>query len=312
MRTIAVHASKGGVGKTTLTVNLAYEIARLGNKVLVIDLDDQANSSLYLGVNKADELNNAKTLDEFDKILESFKDRKEIIDLLSVDSQSSAFDYKTYIHNSPFNKYLKLTNSNGSIDVIPSSYRTKYEQDKLTNRAGGSGITETILNKLLKKFNDEYDYIIMDTSPNLTPVTKNGLFASRYLLIPTQLEYFSAYGVSSVVRDVKRGVQEEMEGQRAILLGIVPTMTEPLRGRVKTKVNNFIKQLLEKAKLGTALMPEIKRTKSFSDAAEKQLPFRVFVDNKRQKSPSEMEALNQLSNLTTDIIKRIDVDESRR
>ncbi len=82
MRTIAIHTSKGGVGKTTLTVNIAFELAKMGNKVLVIDLDDQANSSLYLGVNKADELDNANSLEEFEGILQSFEERKEVIDWL--------------------------------------------------------------------------------------------------------------------------------------------------------------------------------------------------------------------------------------
>lgn len=318
MRTIAIHTSKGGVGKTTLTVNLAYEIARLGNKVLVVDLDDQANSSLYLGVNQADDLDKAETLDDFNKILEGFRSRKEIIDFLSADIYSSNFDYKEYIKDlSPFNSYLNSSDYNSRIDVIVSSYRTTEEVDRLTSRVGRMGNVAMLLKKALKKFNNEYDYVIMDTSPNITPATLNGLYAARYLIIPTQLEYFSVYGVSSVVREIERGVHEEMEGQRARVLGIVPMMTEPLRGRAsasKIKINNFSKQLLERAQLGTKLLPEIKRKKSFSDASEKRLPLRVFVENKPEskKTSSEKEAVEQLFNLTQEIIERIDQDESRR
>ncbi|MEH2144863.1 ParA family protein [Nostoc sp.] len=320
MRTIAIHTSKGGVGKTTLSVNLAYEIARLGNKVLIIDLDDQGNSSLYLGVNQADDLDKAKTLDEFNRILEEFKNRKEIIDFISADIYSKNFQYKDYIQEiSPFNNYLNSSTSNVRIDVIPSSYRTTEEIDRLTSRVGRMGNVAMLLKKALKKFDNEYDYVILDTSPNITPATLNGLYAARYLIIPTQLEYFSVYGVSSVVREIERGVHEEMGGQQARVLGILPMMTEPLRGQGKAsaskiKINNFAKQLLERAQLGTKLLPEIKRTKSFSDASEKRLPLRVFVEQKSEskRTNSEKEAVEQLSNLTEEIINRIDQDESRR
>ncbi|MBD2531055.1 hypothetical protein H6G97_16285 [Nostoc flagelliforme FACHB-838] len=96
-------------------------------------------------------------------------------------------------------------------------------------------------------------------------------------------------------------------------------MTEPSRGKGKAsaskiKINNFAKQLLERAQLGTKLLPEIKRTKSFSDASEKRLPLRVFVEQKSEskRTNSEKEAVEQLSNLTEEIISRIDQDESRR
>jgi len=65
MSTIAIHTSKGGVGKTTLVVNLAYELAKLNYRILVVDLDDQANASLSLGVNKADQFDKASSSEEF-------------------------------------------------------------------------------------------------------------------------------------------------------------------------------------------------------------------------------------------------------
>ena len=82
MRTIAIHTSKGGVGKTTLVINLAYDLAKQGNKVLLVDLDDQANASISLGVNYADKFDKASSLEEYEKILDLFKDRKEVIEFL--------------------------------------------------------------------------------------------------------------------------------------------------------------------------------------------------------------------------------------
>ncbi len=156
MRTIAIHSSKGGVGKTTLTVNIAFELAKLGNKVLVIDLDDQANSSLYLGVNKADELDKANTLEEFDDLLKSFEERKEVIDFLNLDFNRPT-NYREYIQSSVFNQYLYLYQ--GKIDVLPSSYRTR--DDKLPGFIG----REKQLNKALLKsgISGDYDYVVIDT-----------------------------------------------------------------------------------------------------------------------------------------------------
>jgi chromosome partitioning protein len=120
MRTIAIHTSKGGVGKTTLTVNIAFELAKMGNRVLVIDLDDQANSSLYLGANRAGELDKANTIEEFDEILKSFEDRKEVIDFLGLDFNKPT-DYRQYMYLNAFNEYVYLPH-NGKIDVLRSSY----------------------------------------------------------------------------------------------------------------------------------------------------------------------------------------------
>ena len=123
MRTIAVHASKGGVGKTTLVVNLAYELARLGYRILVIDLDDQANASLSLGVNRADELDKAESAEEFEKILDSFEDRKEVGEFIR-NYVREDFEKKDHIYPSRFNPILNIDNGKGKIDVIPSSYKT--------------------------------------------------------------------------------------------------------------------------------------------------------------------------------------------
>ncbi|MEW6491654.1 MAG: Swt1 family HEPN domain-containing protein [Cyanobacteriota bacterium] len=125
MRTIAIHAAKGGVGKTTLVVNLAYELAKKGKRVLVVDLDDSANTSLLLGVNKADEIEQADNLEEIERILHSFDGRKELIDFLT-ESPKKDFDGEKYIYPSIlFNKYLKENKYQGKISIIPSSYRTR-------------------------------------------------------------------------------------------------------------------------------------------------------------------------------------------
>jgi chromosome partitioning protein len=124
MRTIAIHTSKGGVGKTTLVVNIAYELAKRQHRVLVIDLDDQANASLSLGVNKADEFDKAQSLEEFEKILESFKHRLEIIEFIA-QYDTKEFQPSQYIHPTHLTTLLKKSGCPGKVDVIPGSYKTK-------------------------------------------------------------------------------------------------------------------------------------------------------------------------------------------
>lgn len=174
MRTIAIHTSKGGVGKTTLVVNIAYELASLGQRVLVIDLDEQAHASLSLVVNKADEFNKASTPEEFEKIFDSFKERRELVDFLQ-DYESGNFNYKAYIKESTtFNKFISPspTGQPGKIDVLPSSYKTND-----TALANFGGIRENRLDKALQKSGmaGDYDYVIIDTPPSATTIASNGL-----------------------------------------------------------------------------------------------------------------------------------------
>jgi chromosome partitioning protein len=307
MRTIAIHTSKGGVGKTTLTVNFSYELAKNGHKVLVIDLDDQANSSLYLGVNKADEFNQAKGIDEFNKILNSFRDRKELIDFLKADIDSPEFNYKEYIRESSFNELIYQTNpsSQGRIDVLPGSYRTK-EDENLNQVAGGGGIRQNRLYRALRKSEivNLYDYVIIDTPPNLNMVGSNGLYAARYLIIPTQMEYFSVYGVNSVIANIKRTVQFDTDGQRGKVLGIVPMMTDP---KGKNRINKFANQLLKQTvPSDIEVFPEIKRTTYFADAAKDRLPISFFAEKKPRAAG---QAAMQLLRLTDELIKKIEFEE---
>ncbi|MGJ3249636.1 MAG: ParA family protein [Elainellaceae cyanobacterium] len=291
-----------------MTVNIAYELAMMGSKVLVIDLDDQANSSLYLGVNKADEFNKAKSINEFNRILDSFRGRKEVIDFLREDIDAPEFDYREFINeNSPFNEFIKQSGtSNGRIDVLPGSYRTK-EDEMLTQIAGGGGIKQNRLYRALQRtgISSFYDYVIIDTPPNLTMAGSNGLYASRYLIVPTQLEYFSVFGVRSVIRNIQKTVQFDTDSQRGKVLGIVPMMTEP-----NNKINKLAGQLLQQVlPPEIEIFPEIKRTTYFAAAVKDRLPISVFAAKKPRNAG---QAAMQVSKLAEKLLEKIDREESTR
>jgi chromosome partitioning protein len=253
--------------------------------VLVIDLDDQANSSLYLGVNKADELDNANTLEEFDDLLKSFEERKEVIDFLNLDFYRPT-NYREYIQSSVFNQNLYLYQ--GKIDVLPSSYKTR--DDKLPPTFAPA----KQLNKALQKsgISGDYDYVVIDTPPSSTMIANNGLCAAQYVLLPTQMEYFSVYGIRSVVRRITNELQDEMGKERGNILGIVPIMTQG------TKLNQLTKKLLEKYLPDVQVLPEIKRTVKWADASQERLPISILAE----RDPQAREAATTAYKLTDSLV----------
>lgn len=295
MRTIAIHTSKGGVGKTTLTVNLAYELAKRGKRVLVIDLDDQANASLSLGVNKADELDKASTLEEFERILDSFNDRKELIDFLD-NYQLPGFNANQYIYPTDFNQIIGSSGCLGRIDILPSSHRTKD-----SSIAAMSGISQKRLDKALRNSGivGDYDYVIIDTPPNSTVTAMNGLFAAEYVVIPSQLEYLSAHGIRTPIQRLKE-VQEETDNKRGRLLGIVPMMTETVN------LNSTVKQLIQKRFPDATLLPDIKRTICIGQASHARKPLSLYAQDVKRAA----KAAREFSSLTDQITTIIDKFES--
>lgn len=290
MRTIAIHAAKGGVGKTTLVVNLAYELAKKGKRVLVVDLDDSANTSLLLGVNKADLIEQADDLEEIEKILHSFDDRKELIDFLT-ESAGTNFDAKKYISPSSFNNFLK---AQGTLDIIPSSYRTRV-QDLLTTTH-----PRKRLEIGLKHLTSQYDFVIIDTPPSSGIMCENGLYAAQYWLIPSQMEYLSIYGIFEPLRRSKL-IQEDTKEKHGNILGIVPMMTD-----AKLVLHKKIKKLVENTFPDIKVFSDVKRSTHVGMALSSRQPVSVYA----QKTPTvPSEIGNMFSEITEELLKQIEVIE---
>ena len=162
---ISLANQKGGVGKTTTSINLSAALASLGKRVLLIDADPQANTSSGLGVE----------IRELDKTI------YECL-VNGIDPHSAVVETNT--------KNLYLTPSH--IDLVGA----EIEMLNIEHR-------EMILKSILSQLRSEYDYILIDCSPSLGLLTVNALTASDSVIIPVQCEFFALEGIAKLLNTIK-------------------------------------------------------------------------------------------------------------
>lgn len=183
-RIIAVANQKGGVGKTTTTINLSACLAEQGQKVLVIDVDPQGNTTSGLGIDK----NNTENT---------------VYELMLGEASINDCIYKSVMDD---------------LDVIPSNVNlagAEIDLIDIDNR-------EYILKKIVDSLKEKYDFILLDCPPSLSMLTVNAMTAANTVLVPIQCEYYALEGLSQLIRTinlVKQKLNPELE-----IEGVVFTM----------------------------------------------------------------------------------------
>ncbi len=183
-RIIAIANQKGGVGKTTSTINLSACLAELGNKVLIIDLDPQGNTTSGIGLEK-DELENTV--------------------------------YELLLDECTVKKSISNTQIDG-LKIIPSNVNLSGAEIELL----GIHEKEYLLKNAIDYIKDDFDFIIIDCPPALNMLTVNAMTTANSIIVPIQCEYYALEGLSQLIHTIDL-VQQRLN-PNVIIEGVVFTM----------------------------------------------------------------------------------------
>ncbi|AYK05655.1 ParA family protein [Brevibacillus laterosporus] len=199
MKKISIINYKGGVGKTTLSANLAAELAFRNKRVLIVDLDPQANLTFSFF-----------KLQEWQRIDQQGKTIKHWYDAF-LDEDKDLSLSQLIVSPQKVNAKLKSFGSTGRLDIINSHLELINVDMELATRYGGNS-DRTIrssflrlfsrLQKGLEEIKDNYDIVIIDCPPNFNIVTQNAIIASDYYLVPARPDVLSTIGIDQLVRHI--------------------------------------------------------------------------------------------------------------
>lgn len=205
-KVITVTNQKGGVGKTTTSINLAFYLAKSGKDTLLIDFDPQGNASSGLGIDKR----------ELDKSM--------------CDVMLGEVELAEIVTKVEKNKHLFIA------PTIPELANVEVQMAEMEDKF-------RILKHAIDSVSEKYEYIIIDSPPSLSLLTVNGMIAADYLLLPVQTEFYALEGVAQLLESmnlVKKAMNPDLK-----LLGVLATMYDrrtSLSSEVLAEIKKYFKE----------------------------------------------------------------------